>query len=145
MAGDSWTRLHASAVLVGAWGVLIRGPSGSGKSALTLALVDGRGGRMIGDDQILVAAVNGRLVARGHPGLAGLVERRGEGIVARPPEPRAVIHLIVDRETAPRLPPVNHNRVLIQGVELSRITIRPDDVDPVTPVIAALRRLSALR
>ena len=39
MAGDVPTE-HASAVLAGARAVLIRGPAGSGKSKLALALID---------------------------------------------------------------------------------------------------------
>ena len=43
--------VHATAVLVGADGVLIRGDSGAGKSALALALIE-RGARLIADDRV---------------------------------------------------------------------------------------------
>lgn len=138
-------RLHATAVLVGEHGVLIRGPSGAGKSRLALGLIARHGARLIGDDQVLVAARHGRLLARGHPALAGLIERRGQGLLTLPAERHAVIHLVVDREAAPRLPPVNHERVLIHGVLLRRISVSPDDDDPVTSVVAELGAPWALR
>ena len=51
--------LHATAVIHGESGVLILGPSGSGKSALALALMarasgEGAFGALIGDDRIYV-------------------------------------------------------------------------------------------
>ena len=54
--------VHATAVLVGADGVLIRGESGAGKSALALALIE-RGARLIADDRLMLSACHGRLVA----------------------------------------------------------------------------------
>ena len=56
--------VHASAVLVGDRAVLIRGPSGSGKSALAYALIRaaeiGGFARLVGDDRVHVEAANGR-------------------------------------------------------------------------------------
>src|SRR4249919_3981593 len=53
------TSVHATAVIHGESGVLILGPSGSGKSALALALMaratgEGAFGALIGDDRIYV-------------------------------------------------------------------------------------------
>ena len=69
--------IHASAVLVGARAVLIRGPSGSGKSRLALALLHAaRQGllpfaRLVADDRAHVEAAHGRLLVRPAPALAG--------------------------------------------------------------------------
>ena len=58
--------IHASAVLVGARAVLIRGPAGSGKSSLAFALIRaGETGalpfaRLVGDDRVHVEAAHGR-------------------------------------------------------------------------------------
>ena len=78
--------IHASAVLVGARAVLIRGPAGSGKSRLALALIQAGGTgalpftRLVGDDRVHVEAAHGRLLVRPAETLAGLIEVRGLGI-----------------------------------------------------------------
>lgn len=72
--------IHATAVAVGGLGVLLLGPPGSGKSDLALRLID-RGAVLIADDRVHVAA-DGTL--HPPPGLAGLIEVRGLGIVAMP-------------------------------------------------------------
>ena len=62
--------IHATAVLVGNHAVLIRGPSGSGKSRLALdLLLAGRAGQiapsvLIGDDRVHLLLRKGQLVVR---------------------------------------------------------------------------------
>lgn len=92
---------HATALLVGSAGVLLRGPSGSGKSSLTRDLIERAGGerlfaRLIGDDRVEIANRHGRLVARPHPRIAGAIEERGLGILSVPYEPAGVIRCVVD-------------------------------------------------
>ena len=135
--------MHGACVAVGEAGVLIRGPSGSGKSTLALALVEaaaarGLFARLVADDRVLLAAAHGRLVARPHPALAGLVEERGIGIVPAPHLPAAVVRLVVDLEPAPRRMP-ERARVTLEGLEL------PGCVLPAGRALpgAVLRRLGA--
>src|SRR5262249_47477724 len=97
--------IHASAVLVGVRAVLIRGPAGSGKSRLALALVQAGGHtlpftRLVGDDRVRVGATHGRLLVRPAEALAGLIEVRGLGIRRVPHEPLAVAGLVVDLAAA---------------------------------------------
>jgi HPr serine kinase-like protein len=98
----SSTTIHASAVLVGARAVLIRGPSGSGKSRLALELIQAarsgalRFARLVGDDRVHVEAAHGRLLVRPAAALAGLIELRGVGMLQLPYEPGAVVGLVVD-------------------------------------------------
>jgi len=104
--------LHASAVLVGARALLIRGPAGSGKSRLVLGLIQAAAGgqlvfaRLVADDRVHVEVVHGRLIARPPASLAGLLEVRGLGIQQLQYEPMAVISWVVDLDVAapPRLP-----------------------------------------
>src|SRR5262249_57081033 len=99
MAAETPT-VHASAVLAGARGVLIRGPAGSGKSQLALALILAaetgllRFARLIGDDRLHLEVHHGRLVVRPAATLAGLIE--GRGLRIRPPayEPGAGVGLL---------------------------------------------------
>src|ERR1700746_4223911 len=89
MTGATGASIHASAVLVGKRAVLIRGPSGSGKSRLAFDLIlAGRAGQvapavLVGDDRVHGAAKEGVLTVRPAPALAGLIEIRGLGIRRR--------------------------------------------------------------
>lgn len=86
--GKPWGEaIHATAVALSGAGLLILGPSGSGKSRLASALIAAsRAGdiRLVGDDRILLAWSESALIARPHPRIAGFIERRGLGIVACP-------------------------------------------------------------
>ncbi len=99
--------IHASALAIGEHGILIRGPSGSGKTRLALALAAEASrdafARLVADDRTLLSRHAGRIVARPHPAIAGLVERRGLGIVTVPSEPACRVSLVVDlcRNMAP--------------------------------------------
>jgi len=101
--------VHATAVALptpAGWrGVLLRGPSGSGKSDLALRLL-GRGGWcLIGDDRIEVWASDGALYAAPAPRLAGAIEVRGLGLMQVPHVDLARLALLVDCGSAPeRLP-----------------------------------------
>lgn len=86
---------HATTVLVDGVGVLIRGPSGSGKSDLALRLVD-RGAQLVADDQTVLAVENGLLMAYPPRSIAGRLEVRGLGIVTVPWAPSAPVGLAVD-------------------------------------------------
>lgn len=86
---------HATTVLVDGVGVLIRGPSGSGKSDLALRLVDG-GAQLVADDQTVLAVENGLLMAYPPRSIAGRLEVRGLGIVTVPWAPSAPVGLAVD-------------------------------------------------
>ena len=98
--------IHASAVLAGAKAVLIRGPSGSGKSQLAWNLLQaaaqttGLGAlpfaRLVADDRAYVEASAGRLLVRPAPALAGLIEIRGLGIRRLAFEPVAAVGLVID-------------------------------------------------
>jgi HPr kinase/phosphorylase len=136
------TTIHASAVLVGARAVLIRGPSGSGKSSLAYELISAAGGalrfaRLVADDRAEVEPAAGRLLVRPAPALAGLIEVRGLGIRRLPHEPVAVVGLVVDLRAADaqRLPAPEQARITINGIALARLAIPPEEV--------AMRRLIA--
>jgi HPr kinase/phosphorylase len=125
------TTVHASAVLAGARAVLIRGPSGSGKSRLALSLIEAAGGgtlrfaRLIGDDRVYLEAADGRLLVRPAQALAGLIEIRGVGIRKLPYEPSAVVGLVVDLAAADaeRLPDTERQYAVIAGVTLPRLAV----------------------
>ncbi len=84
--------LHANCVALrpqadAPWcGVLIVGPSGSGKSDLTLRLLEHYGAEracLVADDYVEIAETADRLVGFPPPNIAGKMEVRGIGIVER--------------------------------------------------------------
>jgi HPr kinase/phosphorylase len=137
--------VHASAVLLGARALLIRGPSGAGKSRLALALLRAAEtghpafARLVADDRCLIEPHHGRLVVRPAPGLAGLIEVRGLGIRRLPYEPSAVVGQVVDlaAQDGDRLPEAASQRVLIEGVLLTRLAVAAEG-DPLALVLASL-------
>ncbi|MFA6268045.1 MAG: HPr kinase/phosphatase C-terminal domain-containing protein [Pseudolabrys sp.] len=136
--------IHASAVLVGATAVLIRGASGAGKSQLAFALIEaGRQGllpfaRLVADDRAVVEALNGRLLVRPAAPLAGLIEIRGLGIRRLPHEPVAVVGLVIDLGAADgeRLPAPESGETAVSGVVLPRLAVAPG-TDALPLVLAA--------
>ena len=146
------TAVHASAVLVGERGVLIRGVSGAGKSLMALALVsrarrEGGFAALVADDRVWLEVAGGRLIARGAPELAGLCERRCEGLVETPHEAQAVLRLIVDLpergSKPPRMPDAADLYETLCGVSLPRLRLdlSPGLDDGVSAVLAALSRI----
>jgi serine kinase of HPr protein (carbohydrate metabolism regulator) len=114
--------VHATAVLVGADGVLIRGESGAGKSALALALIE-RAGRLIADDRLTLSACHGRIVATAPVSISGKIELRGRGIIDVPHEPSGVIRLVVDivsEDRVERMPEPHNLSTTLLGITLPR-------------------------
>lgn len=85
-----------SCVELDKYGVLIRGPSGSGKSDLVLRLIDEAGARLVADDQVILEKENGKIIASPPAILAGLLEIRGQGIVKCAYKTKTEIHVIID-------------------------------------------------
>jgi HPr kinase/phosphorylase len=93
-------RLHGTCVARDGAGVLILGPSGSGKSDLALRLLD-RGFGLVADDQVELR--DG--IASPPEALAGLLEVRGLGIVRLPYLPTVKLKLVIAlTDNSDRLP-----------------------------------------
>ncbi len=137
--------VHASAVLVGERAVLIRGPSGSGKSRLAFDLIlAGRSGQLpsailVGDDRVHLDTAGEQLWVCPARELAGLIEIRGLGIRRCAFVAEAVVGLVVDlaAEDAERLPPPEALRSRLNGVSLPRIPVSAG-FHPLPLVVAAL-------
>jgi serine kinase of HPr protein (carbohydrate metabolism regulator) len=121
--------IHASCVAVGDAGVLIRGASGAGKSRLVRELLArsaalGRYASLVADDRVALTAVNGRLIARPHPRLAGLMEVRGLGLCDLSYEAAAVVRLLVElvaEGDMPRMPHAAQAEITIQHITVPRL------------------------
>lgn len=122
-------------------GVLLRGPSGSGKSDLALRVIEA-GGRLVADDQTHLARQGNDLIATAPPTLAGLIEARGVGIVRLPKArlaARAPLGLLVDlvpSTKVERLP--DPARETLLGIGLRVIALAPFEPSAVTKLRLAL-------
>lgn len=99
--------IHGSCVSIDDQGVLLLGPSGSGKSDLCLRLLDD-GAVLIGDDQLELDRRGEAIFARPPVKLAGMLEVRGFGILrdiafSKETQIRLVVSLIAQKDVE-RLP-----------------------------------------
>lgn len=129
------TQLHATTVAVEGRGLLILGPSGSGKSCLALQLM-AVGAVLVADDRTDVAVEDGRLIARAPQALRGRIEARGVGILNAPVSGPVPLALAVDlgRAEDQRLPPFRSHSVAGMSLPLVLGPYRPH-------LYAALRQL----
>ena len=93
--------LHATCVAIAVQGILLVGPSGSGKSQLAHRLIQ-RGAWLIADDQTILTVTATQLIASCPPPLNGKLEVRGLGIVAAPHQTLAPARLILDLDPTNR-------------------------------------------
>ena len=98
--------VHGTAVSVAANGLLIVGPSGSGKSALGLMLM-AHGAALIADDRTILARCETDVMLSAPPTLPAKIEARGVGLLSADLAPPAPLKLIVDMGQLEnqRLPP----------------------------------------
>lgn len=129
--------VHGTCLAIGGCGVLILGPSGSGKSDLALRLIDqpGRGigpetmtARLVADDQVVITRRGERLFAAPPAPLAGLIEVRGIGIVTADHAPEAELAMAVrlaDASGIERLPADGESQLVLLGVAVPEIAVDP--------------------
>jgi len=143
----SQSRIHATCIALagsaGPAGVLLRGPSGSGKSDLALRLID-QGATLVADDQCLLEARDDggrrRVFARAPETIAGAMEVRGLGIVSLPRTAEAPVALLVDMaapQSVERLPEAAAEDML--GVAVPRIALDPFETSAPAKLRLALK------
>ena len=132
------TLIHATCVAVKGAGILIRGPSGSGKSDVALRLID-EGAALVADDYCTVSIHDRQLVAAVPDAIAGRLEVRGYGIVRLPYEPQIALKLVVDlasKDTIERHP--DTASCVIDGVTVPRVFIDADTPSATAKIRVAL-------
>jgi HPr kinase/phosphorylase len=142
-------RVHATAVALrhgrGWRAVLLRGPSGSGKSDLALRLIDA-GGRLIADDQTDLTREGKAVFASPPASIAGLIEVRGLGIVKLGRDQlvkRAAVALLVDLaqpQRITRLPEPDSENIL--GIDLPVLAVAPFEASACAKLRLALTQIA---
>lgn len=128
--------VHATAIVIGGLGILIRGPSRSGKSSLALSALRraeaaGLEAALVADDQVFLETVRTGpesaptgLFAVAPPSIRGLIEISGVGILKEAFVERAAIGLVVDLldpAAIERLPEAATIR--LEGVKTARVQL----------------------
>jgi len=130
---------HATCVDIDGAGILLRGPSGSGKSDLALRLIEA-GARLVADDRADLKLDGGKVVASAPAAIKGRIEVRGVGILEVNPVPRTALRLVVDLVTPDkvnRLPGPATAELL--GVELPLFRLTAFEASAPAKVRAALK------
>ena len=147
--------MHATCVALGERGVLITGPSGSGKSDLAFRLIDQPGfgirsekttAQLVADDQVVLTQETGWLIASPPEQLAGLLEIRGLGIVSVPHTHRVCVSLLVklvSEAGVERIPEAAGMTDIIEGISLPAISVDASSPSAPAKIRAALQVLSA--
>lgn len=134
-------QIHGSCVEIDGRGVLLRGPSGRGKSDLALRLIDG-GARLVADDRVDLDEQGGVLTASSPEPIAGRLEVRGVGIVTVPAVAAAPLALVVELvrlEDLERLPEPRFSNFL--GIDVPLIRLVATEVSAAAKVRLAVRSL----
>jgi HPr kinase/phosphorylase len=137
-------RVHGTSVALGGDGVLLRGPSGSGKSDLALRLID-QGARLVADDQTELRLIGGALRMSAPSTIAGQIEVRGVGILRVESVKSAPLSLVVDlvaSDAVERLP--ESLTCAFLGCRVPRLRLAPFEASVAAKLRLALRALPAL-
>ena len=123
---------YGTCVALGPVAALLLGRSGSGKSDLALRFAmmmpAAEGPFLVADDQVLLEALDGRVIARPPAALAGKIEVRGIGIVSLPFRAEAELRLAIrlsEPDDVPRMPPVTLPAITLAGVDVPVLRLAP--------------------
>jgi serine kinase of HPr protein (carbohydrate metabolism regulator) len=135
------TSVHATCVAIEGLGVLLIGPSGTGKSDLALQLID-RGAALVSDDYVELSTDAQQLWAAPPPRIAGKIEIRGLGIVDLPHLAQVRVALVVDLAIAPDRFPLEPLTTEYLGISLALVRLDAHEASAPIKVEYAAKHLS---
>lgn len=121
--------IHATAIAIGGQGILMSGRSKAGKSTLAERLIAeaqscGLDAILIGDDRIGLSIIDQGIRLTPHPAIAGLIERRGTGIVPVPYREGAIARFEI---------------ALVEGAVLAPVRFEPLPGHPIPGLVVGPR------
>jgi HPr kinase/phosphorylase len=131
-------RVYGTCVAIDGRAVLLRGPSGSGKSDLALRVVEA-GGHLVSDDQTILIREHDSLIATCPDPIAGQIEVRGVGIIPVSTVRRAPLALVMDLvsgDQIDRFPELRNCRYL--QIDVPLMNIAPFEISAAAKVRLAL-------
>lgn len=137
MTTPSSERIHATCVAIDGRGVLLCGPSGSGKSDLALRLID-RGATLVSDDYTIVTRAGAAAMAGAPATIRGKLEVRGVAIIDRPSVEQVKIALMLLLDEQPARLPEPETR-LVAGVAIPAMAIAAFEASAAVKVELALQ------
>ena len=134
-----YKQIHATCTAIDGYGVLLRGPSASGKSDLALRLIHA-GGELVADDRVNLLVRPDGLCASAPKALSGLLEVRGLGILRFPTTEKINITLVCELDSLEPIERIPQEKsICISGIELPLIAISPFEISSVLKVQLALK------
>ena len=131
--------IHATCLELNHKGILLIGPSGSGKSDLALRLIKEKQAVLVADDRTDIELISGAIIASCPKTIQGLLEVRGIGIVKMPYKEKTNISLVIEfannLSQIERLPQAE--TTILLGVEIKKIRLYPFELSAVHKVALA--------
>lgn len=130
-------QIHATCIALDGYGVLLRGPSGIGKSDLAARTIVEANAQLVSDDITCLNAIDGHLMARAPATIANRIELRGVGILNLQARESVVVALVADLTRDPQRLPEPAYEVLL-GIELPRVELNPHESGAIAKLRLAL-------
>ncbi len=139
-------KMHSSVVAVKGSAVLIRGPSGSGKSDLALRFID-QGAELVSDDYVELHTVKSNIFVTPPETISGLLEVRGIGLMTFSYLKKAKLVLALDLVKTSQIErlPVRQNSLFVDGVSIPLYKLDGFAASATARVRVLLENLDALK
>ena len=131
--------IHATCISYQDNGILLIGPSGSGKSDVALQMIMNKHALLVADDRTDIEEKDGRLIASCPEAISGMMEVRGLGLCHFDTLPSValtlVVHLVSEKAAIARFPKAENIEIL--GVRIPKIRVRGFETSAIDKIILA--------
>ncbi len=131
---------HASSIAIDGAGIMISGPSGSGKSDLALRLID-RGAQLISDDYVDLHNDGTQIILNTPANIAGKIEIRSLGIFHCDHVSNIPLKLHVQLQPDPERFPLDSQTETIMTMTIATVTLNALEASAPIKVEMALKQI----
>ena len=133
--------IYATAVFYQDSGILIRGPSGSGKSDLAIRLIED-GANLIADDYVRIDTAGNKILLSPPKNIAGLIEVRGIGIINMESIKDVPLRVIFDLKPTSSINRMPENLTeIIEGISIPVVEISAFECSVLSKIKIFLRTM----